>query len=333
MFRASSGVSSSRLRAAPAAVAFFETSFGRVYDRPFILVTLDEDGAQGLGECVADADPFYSAETTRRRGTSSRTSSRRWCSAATFAHPREVFPALARVRGHHMAKAAVEMAAWDLAARQQGVPLSRLLGGTRARRFAAGVSIGIQDSLDAARREGRARSSPPATGASRSRSSRAGTSRRSRPIRARFGDIPLMVDANAAYTLGDAAHLARARSVRPDDDRAAARLRRRPRSRGAAAADRDADLPRRIDPHGARRGGGDRARRVPHHQHQAGPRRRPRASRSACTTSAPRTASRCGTAACSRAASAARTTSTSRRCRTSRCRATSRPAAATSRRI
>ena len=44
---------------------------------------------------------------------------------------------------------------------------------------------------------------------------------------------------------------------------------------------RDADLPRRIDPHGPRRGGGDRARRLPHHQHQAGPRRRARASRSA----------------------------------------------------
>ena len=40
------------------------------------------------------------------RGTSSPTSSRRWCSAATFAHPREIFAALGGVRGHHMAKAA-----------------------------------------------------------------------------------------------------------------------------------------------------------------------------------------------------------------------------------
>ena len=46
-----------------------------------------------------------------------------------------------------MAKAAVEMAAWDLYARMLGQPLTRVLGGTRAR-IASGVSIGIQDSLD-----------------------------------------------------------------------------------------------------------------------------------------------------------------------------------------
>ena len=46
-------------------VRFFETSFGRVTDREFLLVTVNDDGAAGVGECVADANPFYSAETTR----------------------------------------------------------------------------------------------------------------------------------------------------------------------------------------------------------------------------------------------------------------------------
>jgi O-succinylbenzoate synthase len=78
-------------------------------------------------------------------------------------------------------------------------------------------------------------------------------------IREYFGTIPLMVDANAAYTLADAARLARARSVRADDDRAAARVRRHPRSRHAAATARDGDLPRRVDPFGAGRRGRDRA--------------------------------------------------------------------------
>ena len=45
-------------------VRFFETSFGRIYDRPFLLVTLHDQGVQGVGECVADANPFYSPETT-----------------------------------------------------------------------------------------------------------------------------------------------------------------------------------------------------------------------------------------------------------------------------
>ena len=128
----------------------------------------------------------------------------------TFEHPREVFPALRRVRGHNMAKAGVEMAVWDLYARIQGQPLSTVLGGTRDR-IASGVSIGIQDSLDQ-------------LVAKIEKELAAGYQRikiKIKPgwdidaverVRARFGDIPLMVDANAAYSLDDAAHLAQARS-------------------------------------------------------------------------------------------------------------------------
>jgi len=123
-----------------------------------------------------------------------------------FAHPRDVFPALAAIRGHNMAKAAVEMAAWDLFARQRGEPLARTLGGAR-QRIESGVSVGIQDSLDqlAAKVE---------------RELAAGYRRvkiKIKPgwdvdavamLRDRFGSIPLMVDANAAYGLADADHLA-----------------------------------------------------------------------------------------------------------------------------
>ena len=99
------------------------------------------------------------------------------------------------------------MAAWDLAATREDVPLSRLLGGTRSA-IASGVSIGIQDSLDAARRQGaqgaRGRLPP------HQDQDQAGMGRRrgrDDPRRA-SATIPLMVDANAAYTLADAARLA-----------------------------------------------------------------------------------------------------------------------------
>jgi O-succinylbenzoate synthase len=191
-------------------VRFFETSFGRIYERPFVLVTLDGGGISGVGECVADANPFYSAETTRTAWHIIADFVAPLVLGREFAHPREIFPALARIRGHNMAKAAVEMAAWDLHARQQGRPLCDLLGGdaaTIASGIASGVSIGIQDSLDqlAERVDVELR---------------AGYRRikiKIKPgwdieavstIRQRFGSIPLMVDANAAYTLGDAAHLA-----------------------------------------------------------------------------------------------------------------------------
>ena len=108
-----------------------------------------------------------------------------------------------------------------------------------------------------------------------------------------------MVDANAAYTIGDADHLAQLdafdlmmieQPLDYDDVADHATLQRRLttpicldesiKTVGIAAR-------------------GDRRRRLPHHQHQAGPRRRLRRNRSGCTTCAPRTASRCGTAACS----------------------------------
>jgi O-succinylbenzoate synthase len=188
-------------------VRFFETSFGRVHDRTFLLTRLDGDGAIGLGECVADNDPFYSAETVETAWHIITAFLAPLVLGREFAHPRDVFPALARVRGHHMAKAAVEMAAWDLYARQQGVPLQQLLGGVR-REIEAGVSIGIQDSLDqlvervgielaAGYRRIKIKVKP------------GWDVDAVRAIRRRYGDVPLMVDANAAYALGDAEHLAR----------------------------------------------------------------------------------------------------------------------------
>jgi O-succinylbenzoate synthase len=127
-------------------VRFFETSFGRVYDRTFLLTRLEGDGAIGLGECVADNDPYYSPETVETAWHVITGFLAPLVLGREFAHPADVFPAMARVRGHHMAKAALEMAAWDLHARQQGVPLHRVLGGTRLD-IASGVSIGIQDSI------------------------------------------------------------------------------------------------------------------------------------------------------------------------------------------
>ena len=192
-------------------VHFFETSFGRSYDRTFVLVRVEgvHEGKrhEGWGESVAEANPYYSSETTETV----------WHIIAGFIaplvigkhfdHPREVYPALKRIRGHNMAKAGVEMAMWDLHARALGQPLSRVLGGTRDR-IASGVSIGIQDTLDQLM-------------AKIEKELAAGYQRikiKIKPgwdldaverVRKTFGAIPLQVDANAAYSLEDAALLAR----------------------------------------------------------------------------------------------------------------------------
>ncbi len=126
----------------------FETSFGRSLARRFVLVALFGDGACGYGECVADEHPYYSAETTDTAWLMLATYLGPLVLGRTFEHPREIAPALDRVRGHPMAKAALEMAGWDLYGKLQGQPLCRMLGGTREA-IASGVSIGIQPSLDA----------------------------------------------------------------------------------------------------------------------------------------------------------------------------------------
>ncbi len=192
-------------------VRFFETSFGRIHERPFVVVTVSGDGVEGVGECVADANPFYSSETTRTAWHIIAEFVAPLVLGREFAHPSEIFPALHGIRGHNMAKAAVEMAAWDLFARQQGQPLCRVLGGAEdliAGGIASGVSIGIQDSLDdLAERVG----VELAAGYRRIKIKiKPGWDIEAvETVRRRFGDVPLMVDANAAYRLSDAAHLAR----------------------------------------------------------------------------------------------------------------------------
>jgi O-succinylbenzoate synthase len=188
-------------------VHFFETSFGRSYDRTFVLIRVAGEGEEGWGESVAEANPYYSGETTETVWHIIQGFIAPLVIGASFEHPREIYPALKRIRGHNMAKAGVEMAAWDLYARLQGVPLARALGGTRDR-IASGVSIGIQDSYDQLLEK-------------IDRELAAGYQRikiKIKPgwdldaverVRARFGSIPLQVDANAAYTLDDAALLSR----------------------------------------------------------------------------------------------------------------------------
>jgi O-succinylbenzoate synthase len=187
-------------------VHFFETSFGRVNDKSFILVRLLADGLEAWGECVADETPYYSPETNE---TAWHIITRFLAPALLrldFGHPRQVFPAFHTVRGHNMAKATLEMAAWDLHARRESQPLSRLLGGGRAR-IASGVSVGIQDSLDQLAAKIRAELD---AGYRRVKIKvKPGWDVEAvRMVRERFGDIPLMVDANAAYSLADADHLA-----------------------------------------------------------------------------------------------------------------------------
>jgi O-succinylbenzoate synthase len=180
----------------------FETSFGREETRPCILVELHAEGVIGWGECVAGAGPWYSYETI---GTA-------WHVMTDFliplvlgqeiATPDDLVVRFAHVRGHAMARAAIEAAYWDALARAKGVSLASLIGSKRDR-VAVGVSVGIEPTMEAQL-------------ASIAKFVEAGYGRiklKIKPgwdvqvvdaVRQRWPDIPFQVDANSAYTFEQA---------------------------------------------------------------------------------------------------------------------------------
>jgi O-succinylbenzoate synthase len=181
----------------------FETSFGRTTEKSFLLVSVSAQGVTGHGEGVADDDPYYLPETNATVLHVLGDFLVPLLFTLDLDHPRALLPAFARVRGHEMAKAALEMAVWELYARLQDAPLCRVLGGGKER-IAAGVSIGLQRDtealLDNVARE-------VAAGYQRIKIKiKPGADRTLvAAVRARFPQVPLMVDANSAYSLSDAA--------------------------------------------------------------------------------------------------------------------------------
>jgi o-succinylbenzoate synthase len=183
-------------------VHFFETSFGRTYERRIILVRVeDAEGAEGWGEVTCGESPGYSDEWTDSA----------WVTAEKILAPMvvgrgvesaaDIWGLMKWVRGHRMAKAGIETACWDLEAKKLGVPLWRHLGGVN-QTIECGVSIGIQDSIaqllekirvevEAGYKRIKIKISP------------SWDYDVIKAVRAEFGDILLMGDANSAYTLGD----------------------------------------------------------------------------------------------------------------------------------
>jgi O-succinylbenzoate synthase len=164
-------------------------------------VEANVDGVIGWGECVAGESPFYSPECTDTAWLILRNFLWPLVKGQEFKAASEVWTLLAHVRGHNMAKGALETAVWDAEARQKGIPLAKLIGGTREE-IACGVSIGIKPSLDelvaAVKKE-------LAAGYQRIKIKiKPGSDLEPvRRLRQEFPRIKLMVDANSAYTLED----------------------------------------------------------------------------------------------------------------------------------
>jgi O-succinylbenzoate synthase len=187
----------------------FQISSGLTTDRRILLLELaDGDGSTAWSECVAGERPNFSAETIDTAWLAITEWIAPQVLGKSIPHPSNIDALLARsLRGHFMARASVEMGGWALWARREKTSLSQLIGGERTR-IATGISIGIQES--------------PAALAEKTRKSLAAGYRKIK-IKIRPGadleyiaaareelgpNAPLMADANSAYTLSHAEHLA-----------------------------------------------------------------------------------------------------------------------------
>lgn len=181
--------------------ASFETSFGKIVDRHGVIVKVeDSSGCFGWGETPVEEGPWYSYETVESTlYLYKEYLIPKLLKLKNLEHPKDFIEAVERIRGNRMAKAGIETALWDLKARLENKPLYKILGGVR-NYIESGVSIGIigdekallrsiRKFLDEGYKRIKIKIKPnwdlhPV-----------------KLIRNEFGNIPLQVDANAAYTL------------------------------------------------------------------------------------------------------------------------------------
>ncbi len=181
----------------------FETSFGKTIDRHCVIIAVeDNEGIVGWGEAPVDDGPWYSYETV---------------DTTLYVYKEFIVPLLMKnpvlekpvdfqelvrkIRGYRMAKAGIEFALWDLYAKENNMPLYKIIGGVR-NRVESGISIGVIGDMNALIK---------AVDKYLERGYRR-VKIKIKPgwdiepvkmIRKEFGDIPLQVDANAGYTLAD----------------------------------------------------------------------------------------------------------------------------------
>jgi O-succinylbenzoate synthase len=186
-------------------VHFFETSFGRTTERRILLVSVHGEGITGWGECTAGEHPFYNEESIDTAWYVIRGYLAPALLGRQIGDGRECPALFAKVRGHRMAKGAVENAVWDGLAIAKQQPLWKMVGGS-LQQINCGVSIGIQDSpeqllekiaieLEAGYQRIKVKVKP---GWDINVLER---------IRSRWPSITLSCDANSAYTLDDLDHL------------------------------------------------------------------------------------------------------------------------------
>ncbi len=183
----------------------FETSFGITTTRRILLAEIESGGMTAWGECVAGEHPYFSDECIDTAWTVTENELAPRLLGKEIAGGGSCPELFRQVRGHRMAKAALENAVWELEAQKKRLPLAKLLGGTRSV-IPCGVSIGIQTSpaalmekiaeaLEAGYRRIKLKCKP------------GWDTKIFETVRARWPEILLSCDANSAYRIVDFDHI------------------------------------------------------------------------------------------------------------------------------
>lgn len=180
----------------------FTTSFGTFQEKDFLLLeAIDEQGNTGWGESVAFHSPWYSEETIETNLHMLEDFLIPLVIGKKINHPDEVNSLFKAIRKNNMAKSTVEGAIWDLYAKRNKMTLAQALGGA-AEEIEVGISIGIHEDT--------AKLVETVRGFVEEGYKRIKVKIKPgydievmRELRKNFPDVPLMADANSAYTLED----------------------------------------------------------------------------------------------------------------------------------
>jgi O-succinylbenzoate synthase len=187
----------------------FETSFGTKQDIDHVLVRVDDsEGLTGWGEGACQANPYYSPDTYETTLHVLRDFIAPAVVGREITWPGDLPAEVRKIRGHPYAKAALDMALWDLEGRRRNVPVAALLGGTRAR-IESGVSLGLEAGGFDALRPSIERYLAEGYRRIKLKIKPGQDETLACAFRRHYPKTPLMLDANSAYTLDDVALLGR----------------------------------------------------------------------------------------------------------------------------
>lgn len=184
----------------------FSTSFGTVQHKDFFITeTIDDQGRRGFGESVAFSSPWYTEETVETTLHVMQDFLIEILRENNISHPSEVTNLFEQIKRNNMAKSALEGAIWDLYAKQQNIPLYKALGGKQTT-IDVGISLGIEQTtselikkIDHYVHLGYKRV--------KIKIKPGQDIEVIRDVRKAFPDLPIMADANSAYTLENIDHL------------------------------------------------------------------------------------------------------------------------------